>query len=446
MVAVAGARRAIRGRILTFLDDPALAGAGASHRYLSDGLVVVGEEGRIAEVGEADALLPSLPKDLTVDRYPDKLIVPGFIDAHLHYPQTQVIASYGAQLLEWLQKYTFVEERKFSDAAHARRVAGFFLDELLRNGTTTAGVYCTVHPQSVDAFFAEAEARGMLMLAGKVMMDRGAPEGLLDTPQSGYDESKALIARWHGKARLRYAVTPRFAVTSTGAQLEMAGALLAEHPGIHMQTHLSENTDEIAAVRALFPEAASYTGVYDHYGLLGPTSLFGHAIHLGRAERERLSESGSVVVYCPTSNLFIGSGLFDLAGARSPAHPLRTAIATDVGGGTSYSMLQTLAEGYKVQQLRGLNLPALEGFYMATLGNARALGLEGEIGALAPGAYADLAVLDARATPAMAHRMETVEGSLDEELFVLMTLGDDRAVQATYVAGRPLHRRGGDAG
>jgi guanine deaminase len=416
---------AVRGRLLTFLDDPAVVGAAASHRTIEDGLLVI-EDGRIRELGEADSLLPALPADLPVDHYPDDLILPGFVDSHIHFPQTRVIASYGAQLLDWLETYAFVEEQRFADPEHAARIAGFFLDELLRNGTTTAAVYGSVH-----------------MVAGKLLMDRGAPEGLRDTAQSGYDESKALIQRWHAKGRQHYAVTPRFAITSSEAQLAAAGALLGEHPDLYLQTHLSENRDEIAAVKKLFPSARSYTDVYDRFGLLGPHSLFGHCIHLEDAERARLSETGSVAVFCPTSNLFIGSGLFDLAKARDPRFPLRIGLATDVGGGTSYSMLRTAAEAYKVLQLQGRNLPAFEAFYLLTLGNARALDLEAQIGALAPGRDADLVVLDARATPAMAHRMETVR-DLAEELFVLMTLGDDRAVRATYVAGERAH--GGGSG
>ncbi len=433
--------RAIRGRLLTFSGDPAELGAEASHRYLEDGLIVL-EDGRIARVGEARNLLPELPATLTVDHYPESLIMPGFIDLHIHYPQTQVIASYGAQLLDWLQTYTFVEEQKFSDPDHAATVARFFLDELQRNGTTTAAVYCTVHPESVEAFFTESARRNTRMIAGKVLMDRGAPEGLLDSAQSGYDQSKALIARWHGRGRQHYAVTPRFAITSTEAQLEAAAALMGEHPDAHFQTHLSENLREIETVKELFPQAASYTDVYDRFGLLGPRALFGHCIHLEDGERARLSESGSVVVFCPTSNLFIGSGLFDLERARDPVgHPLRVGMATDVGGGTSYSMLRTLAEAYKVLQLQGQNLPALQAFYQITLGNARALGLDQNIGALEAGRDADIVVLDSRATPAMAHRMETIQDNLAEELFVLMTLGDDRSVRATYIAGERLHSR-----
>jgi guanine deaminase len=428
--------RALRGRLLTFTDDPATAGAD-SYSYIEDGLVLLGG-GRILDVGEAPALLPRLAAQVRVDHYPGKLILPGFIDAHIHFPQTQVIASYGAQLMDWLERYALVEEQRFADAGHAAAVASFFLDELARNGTTTAAVYGTVHPQAAEAFFAESHRRNTRMIAGKVLMDRNAPAGLTDTAESGYDESKALIRRWHGKGRQLYAVTPRFAITSTEAQLEAAGALLKEHPDCYLQTHLSENRREIETVHRLFPWAESYTAVYDRFGLLGPRSLFGHCIHLDDGERERLSDSGSVAVFCPTSNLFIGSGLFDRARARCAAHPLRVALATDVGGGTSYSMLATLAEAYKVLQLQDQNLPALEAFHAVTLGNARALGLDDRIGALVPGREADIVVLDARATPAMAHRAERI-ATLEEELFLLMTLGDDRAVAATYVAGERVH-------
>ncbi len=267
-------------------------------------------------------------------------------------------------------------------------------------------------------------------------MDRGAPAALLDTPERGHAESEALIARWHGKGRHLYAISPRFALTSTDAQLEAAGALLRAHPDCYLQTHLSENPDEIATVRRLFPWAKSYTDVYDRFGLLGPRSIFGHCIHLGADERERLSASGSIAAFCPTSNLFLGSGLFDLAALRDPAHPVRVSIATDVGGGTSYSMLRTAAEGYKVLQLKGQTWPALDAFYTLTLGNARALGLEAEIGTLEPGSAADLVVLDPRATPAMAHRMERIAGDLAATLFLLMIMGDERAVRATYVMGQ----------
>jgi guanine deaminase len=431
-------RKALRGELLSFSDDPQAVGAAASHRHLEDGVVLI-EDGRIARVGAAQDLLPALPAGTPVEHWPDCLILPGLIDIHIHLPQTQVIASFGAQLLDWLQTHTFVEEQRFADPAHCARIACFFLDELARNGTTTAAVYGSVHPESVEALFAESARRNRCTIAGKVMMDRGAPPGLLDTAERGYAESKALIARWHGKGRQRYAISPRFAVTSSAAQLEAAGALAREHPDCYVQTHLAENHEEIATVRRLFPAAASYTEVYDRCGLLGPRSIFGHCLHLDQTERRRLSESGSIAAFCPTSNLFLGSGLFDLAGLRDPACPVRVGIATDVGGGTSYSMLRTAAEGYKVLQLRGQTWPALDAFYTLTLGNARALGLEGEIGTLAVGSAADVAVLDPRATPAMAHRMERGAGDLAATLFVLLMMGDERAVRATYVMGERAH-------
>jgi guanine deaminase len=428
-----GKTRALRGGLLEFLDDPAEVGAAASHRHRHDGLLLI-EDGRIARTGDAAALLPTLSPGTPVDEYPDCLILPGLIDSHIHYPQTRVIASYGAQLLDWLHKYTFVEEQKFGDSAHAAGVARFFLDELLRSGTTTAVVYCTVHPESVEAFFAESERRNTRMIAGKVLMDRNAPAPLTDTAERGYEESRALLEKWHGRGRQRYAVSPRFAVTSSEAQLEAAGALLRAHPDAYLQTHLAENRDEIRAVRQLFPEARSYTDVYERAGLLGPRSIFGHCLHLADEELQRLSDSRSIAAFCPTSNLFIGSGLFDLARLRDPARPVRVSLATDVGGGTSYSMLRTAAEAYKVLQLQGQNLPALDALYMMTLGNAHALGLEAEIGTLAPGSEADVVVLDPAATPAMRHRTEAAR-DLDETLFALIVLGDERAVRATYVAG-----------
>ncbi|MCP4048694.1 MAG: guanine deaminase, partial [Gammaproteobacteria bacterium] len=360
---------------------------------------------------------------------------PGFIDAHIHFPQAQVIASWGAQLLDWLNTYTFPEETKFSDPQHAARIASSFMDELLRHGTTTAAAYCSVHSPSVDAYFGEANARNMRMIGGKVMMDRNAPQGVLDTPQSSYDDSKSLIEKWHGHARSSYAITPRFAITSTAGQLEMAQALVREHPDCYMQTHLSENHAEIETTAELYPNARDYLDIYQTYDLLGPRSLFGHCIHLKPRERAAMAETGSVAVFCPTSNLFLGSGLYDEAGLK--AEGIITAIATDVGGGTNYSMLRTLDEGYKVLQLQRQQMNPLKSFYWITLGNARALSLEDKIGTLAAGSEADIVVLDASATPAMALRMQNVE-SLSEELFILQTLGDDRSIAQTYVAGNPF--------
>jgi guanine deaminase len=428
-------KTAIRGRLLDFIADPAEAGAENSYRYITDGAIVV-EDSRIASIGPA----ADLPDDIPVEDYGQALILPGLIDTHIHYPQTRVIASYGAQLLEWLNKYTFVEEQKFADPDHAGSVARFFFEELLRNGTTTAAVYCTVHPESVEAFFTESERLNTLMIAGKVMMDRNAPSALTDNATRSAAESAKLVEKWHGRGRQHYAVTPRFAVTSTEAQLEAAGALLREHPGVYMQTHLAENQAEIAAVREQFPWSHSYTDVYDKFGLLGPRAIFGHGIHLSDEEIARLSETESTVAFCPTSNLFIGSGLFNMARLRTGG--VKVGLATDVGGGTSFSMLRTAAEAYKVLQLNNQNLPALQAFHLMTRGNAEALGLTERIGTLEPGSDADITVLDASATHAMAHRMETVQGDLAEELFVLMTLGDDRATRATYVAGERLYYAG----
>jgi guanine deaminase len=422
----------LRGRLLTFTDEPQGRDDHSSYRYIEDGAVVIGGDGRILMIGEYK---PEAAAHHRVIDHRPHLILPGFIDPHIHFPQMQVIASYAANLLEWLNTYTFVEEQKFGDAAHATRIASRFFDELIRHGTTTAAAYCSVHPQSVDAFFSEAAKRDMLMVGGKVMMDRNAPEALRDTPQRGYDESKAGIAKWHGQGRAQYAITPRFAITSSHEQLEMAEALAREFPDLHIQTHVDENLAEVQFARELYPNLPDYLGIYERYHLLGPKTLLGHCIHLTHRECEVLAETRSVAVWCPTSNLFIGSGLFDHDRLRE--HGARIAVATDVGGGTSYSMLRTLDEGYKVLQLRSQRLDPLRSFYMMTLGNARAMGLEDRIGSLRAGRDADLVVLDSRATPQMALRMEAVD-TLANELFLLQTCGDDRSVVETYVMGRPM--------
>ena len=425
--------RLLRGRVLTFLNEPQSIQDGASHLYIEDGGIWI-KDGIIVSVDEFSNInVGEHPVDV-IDHRPN-LLVPGFIDTHVHFPQVQVIASWGAQLLDWLNDYTFLEESKFATQTHAESIAGVFFDELVRHGTTTAVAFCSVHKVSVDAFFAEAERRSLRMIAGKVLMDRNAPDELCDTPQSAYDDSLSLINHWHGRGRSEYAVTPRFAITSSPAQLEAAQALVRENPTCYLQTHLSENKDEIAYTAQLFPNARDYFDVYQHYGLTGERSLFGHAVHLADREKDAMAETKSVAVFCPTSNLFLGSGLFDADGLRERG--VRQAIATDVGGGTSYSMLRTLDEGYKVLQLRGQSLDPLRSFYWATLGNARALGLEEKIGTLNVGTEADIIVLDSRSTPAMAARMETVE-TRAQELFVLQTMGDDRAISATYVAGNSV--------
>jgi guanine deaminase len=422
----------LRGRILTFTDDPGRDDHASAYRYFEDGGVLI-SGGKIIQMGDySDISRAALEDAERIDHRPH-LIIPGLIDPHNHFPQMQVIGSYGTQLLDWLNKYTFVEEQKFASETHSARIAALYMDEMIRNGTTTAAAYCSVHRASAEAFFAEAEKRNMLMIGGKVMMDRSAPEKLRDTPQSSYDDTKALIEKWHGKGRAHYAISPRFGITSSDAQLEMAQALVREHPDCFVQTHLSENHQEIAQTKALFPWARDYTDVYERYGLLGSKSLFGHCLHLEPREMEALAQSQSVAVFCPTSNLFLGSGLFDREGLL--ARKMRVAVATDVGGGTDYSMLATMDQAYKVLQLKGQKLSPLNAFYMMTLGNARALGLEGQIGTLEEGSDADIAVLDIGATPAMRLRAETVR-TLSEELFVLQTMGDDRAVSEVYVAGR----------
>lgn len=431
-------QKLVRGRLLWFVDDPAASGEKAV-RYIEDGALVIAN-GYVANAGDAASLLRDMPAGTPVADYRPHLVMPGFIDPHIHFPQTQVIASHGAQLLDWLTTYAFVEEQKFADPAHVARVASFFFDELLSNGTTTAAAFCSVHPQSVEGFFAESVRRNTRMVCGKVMMDRNAPPGLLDTAQTGYADSKALIGKWHRKGRQIYAISPRFAITSTPEQLEAAGTLSREHPDCLVQTHICENPGEIAMVRSLFPNCADYTAVYEKYGLLAPRSLMGHCIHMGEDERRRFSQAGAVAVFCPTSNLFLGSGLFDWQAMRAPERPVRLGIATDVGGGTSYGLLQTLNEAYKILQLQGQKLTAFSAFHGITRGNALALGLGGVIGSFAIGAECDAVVLDARATPAMRHRMETVT-TLAEELFVLMTMGDDRAIVETCVMGQPSKPR-----
>lgn len=426
----------LRGRLLSFRRAPENASDSASYLYEDDGGLLV-EDGTIRAVGSYAEVKAAAPADIEEIDHRPHLILPGLIDCHMHFPQMQVIASYAANLLEWLNTYTFPEECRFVEAAHAQRIAGLFFDEVLRNGTTTAVAYCSVHKTSADAFFAESLKRGTRMIAGKVMMDRNAPQGLLDTAELGYDETRAVIEQWHGKGRNHVAITPRFAITSTHQQMEAAQALAREFPDLHIQTHLSENQDEITYTCSLYPDAKDYTDIYAHYGLLGRKTLLGHAIHLSDRELDAISEAGGIAVHCPTSNLFLGSGLFPLKVFKRRKKPVRIAVATDVGGGSSYSMLKTMDEAYKIQQLLGERLNPLESWYHMTLGNAEALSLADKIGTLEPGTEADLVVLDAMATPAMRLRMETVK-TVAEELFLLQTLGDDRSVVETYVAGKAM--------
>lgn len=425
----------LRGRLLSFNRQPLSRDDAASYRYEPDGAVLL-EDGLIRSSGSYGEVKEAADDGVPEIDHRPHLIMPGFIDAHLHFPQMQVIGSYAANLLEWLNGYTFIEEQRFADPTHGEMIAVRFYDEMLRHGTTTAAAFCSVHKASADAYFAEAAKRNMRMIGGKVMMDRNAPEVLCDNAEKGYDDTKQIIADWNGKGRNHVAITPRFAITSTPGQMEAAKALAHEFPDLHIQTHLSENRDEIALACSLYPEAKDYTDIYDHYGLLGPKSLFGHCIHLSDREADAMSASGSVAVHCPTSNLFLGSGLFPLRRLQGREKPVRVAFATDIGGGTSYSMLRTLDEAYKIQQLLGERLNPFESFYFATRGNAEALSLADRIGTLDDGTDADLVVLDASATPAMALKMQVVD-TLSEELFLLQTMGDDRAIVETYIAGQP---------
>jgi len=421
---------AVRGEILHFTGDPLTDGAEATHHH-EDGLLVI-RNGRVVAAGDASKLLSGLDPQTKIVDHRGKFIMPGSVDTHIHYSQTDIIASYGQQLLDWLDRFTFPAERKFEDPAHAAEVSEYFLDELLKNGTTTAAVFTTVHPVATDAFFAAAEKHNLRMAAGKVLMDRNCPDFLRDTAESGYEQSAELVRRWHGRGRLSYAVTPRFAPTSTERQLELAGRLLDEHPGVLLQSHVAENAGEAEWVAELFPWARSYLDVYDRYGMLRKGAVFAHCIHLDDADRKRMAETGAAMSFCATSNLFLGSGLFDLHQAREQG--VTVGIGTDVGGGTAFSMLRTLNESYKVTQLRGHSLPPLQGFYLVPLGGARAMGLDAHVGSFEPGKEADFVVLDPSSSPLRARRNRLASG-FEERLFLLMMLGDDRAVHSTYVMG-----------
>jgi guanine deaminase len=399
----------------------------------TDAAIVI-RDGKIADVGPADQILPAHP-GVDITRTPH-LIAPGFIDSHVHYPQIGIIASWGADLIDWLNGYTFPEESRFHDPAYAQTAASAYFDEQLRNGVTTAASFCTIHPESVDAYFAEATRRGLRAVGGKTMMDRHAPDTLRDTAQTGYDDSKALIDRWHGKGRCTYAVTPRFAPTSTPEQLEAAGALWAEHPSCLMQTHLSEQHREIDWVGELFPDATDYLDVYETFGLVGPGAVFGHAIHLTDRERAVLHERDASITHCPTSNQFLGSG--ECAVADLMRTGVRVGLATDTGGGTSYSMFDTMKSAYEVAQRRGDTLTPAQLWWLATVGSAQTLGFDHQIGNIATGHDADLILIDREATPLLMQRTTRVT-SIQELMFALIVLGDDRAIADVFSAGISMH-------
>ena len=419
------------GSILNFNGDPGLNDDPAAYDYWERGALIVAD-GHVEAVGPATMLLSGASADLRIVDHGERLIMAGFIDTHIHYPQTDVIASGGRDLLEWLERYTYPAEQRFADPEHAREVAEFFLDELLRNGTTTAQVLCTVHRTSAEVFFRAAQARGLRMIAGKTLMDRHSPDGLRDSAAGGERETRELIEAWHGRGRLHYAITPRFAATSSPEQLQSAGRLAREYPDVFIHSHLAENRAEVAWIRELFADSRSYLEVYDRFGLLRERATYAHCIYLDATDRQRMAASGAGAAFSPTSNLYLGSGLFDIA--ASDAAGMQFSLATDVGGGSSFSMLRTMSEAYKVAHLLGQQLPPLRAFYLATLAGARMLGLDARIGRFAPGSEADFIVLDAQATPLLARRAAQSR-TLAERLLVLMTLADDRAITATYILG-----------
>lgn len=435
--------KAFRGAFLDFVEDPFYVPETGSVRYVPDGMLVV-ENGIVKAFGAYDRLQEQF-SDIPASEYPGMLLMPGFIDMHVHYSQTGMIAAYGKQLLDWLNQYTFPTELKFKDREYAAQVAAIFIDELLRNGTTTAVVLAAVFSASVDAFFEAASRRNLRAIAGKVMMDRNAPKYLTDTAQESYRDSKQLIEKWHHNQRLLYAVSPRFAPTSTPEQLMLAGKLLQEHPDVYLHTHLSENVNEVAWVKELFPECKGYLDVYDRAGLVGERSIFAHGVQLTNAEFQRLSEAKSTIAFCPTSNLFLGSGLFDIEQAKSIDFPVKVGLATDVGAGTSLSMLQTANEAYKVAQLRQYSLSAFQALFLATLGGARALCIDDRLGNFEVGKEADFVVLDLRSTPLQAFRNSaapaTTLAEIADRAFSLIIMGDDRAVEATYILGELAYRK-----
>lgn len=450
--------KAIRGAFLDYLYDPFYRDETEAVRYLPDGLLVIDGE-KIADFGPYHEL-GSKYADTETTAYPNRLILPGFIDTHVHYPQTEMIAAFGEQLLEWLAKYTFPTEMKFRDKVYARSVADRFLNTLLQNGTTTAQVFTTTFPQSVDAFFEACSERNICMVAGLTGIDRPglAPPEYLDTADSFYANSKDLIARWHMKGRNKYAITPRFALGSTRDQLDRCGQLKREHPDTWVNTHMSENHKEIAEVAELFPEAKDYLNVYERAGIVGPKFTAGHAIHLSDDAFRRMSSSKSSISFCPASNLYLGSGLFMIQKAKSVETPVLVGVGTDVGAGDCFSIFRVLNDAYKVAELQEQKLSALKGLYLATMGGAKALMLDDEIGSFDPGKYADIVVVNPRSTPTLAFRAEnaivdTTKSKeeqafelMQHEAFGMMMLGDDRAVEATYVSGELLYSSAGIGG
>jgi guanine deaminase len=433
---------AITDKSVTLL--PVNVGLQIYPEYIADGALVVDDaSGKVVAYGTSEAMLTryanagEAAEPVQIHNYKDKLIMPGFIDTHVHYPQIDMIAAYGEQLLDWLNNYTFVTEANFSDPEVAHDTAQFFLDQLLANGTTSAMVFSTSHPQSAEAFFTESARLNTRMITGNVLMDQNAPAHLCVPAEQGIRDTQNLIDTWHGRGRQHVVITPRFAITSTPKQLRLAGELYQSYDSVYVQTHLAENRDEVAFVHKLYPNHKGYLDVYDDMGLLGRRTTLAHGIYLEMPEYERLRDTGTQIAHCPTSNLFLGSGLFDLPKTLSYTG---VSIATDVGAGTSLSMLTTLSETYKVQHLQGNTLSAHQGLYQITLGNAQSLLLDDKIGNFMPGKEADFVVIDTAATSLLERRMANTK-TLEERLFVLMMLGDDRVIEQTFIAGVSRYRR-----
>ena len=433
-----GLKKIIRGRLVRFCANPFSAVGSDALEIVEKGAVLI-DAGKVVAMDEAQALASSHPTAPVVD-HSDCLLMAGFVDGHMHYPQIDIIGAVNNGLADWLERYAFPQEMKFGDEAFTRASARFGLEGMFRNGITSAGVFGTVHKASIDVFFEEAARHDALMIAGKVCMDENAPAPLLDTPKASYDDTKALIDRWQGEGRARYAITPRFAITSSRDQLEALGALRAEYPGVLVQTHLSETRDEVATVREQFPERADYLDVYDHYGLAGAGANFGHGIHLTDRELAHLSEQGGAVAHCPTSNAFLGSGVFNLLDTLKRSPGLEVSLATDVGGGTSLSMFRTMRAAYQAGRHHGANLTPAQLFYLATIGGARAFGESERIGNVQVGGDADLIAIDPRSTPMLTRLSERAE-TVEDVLMSLIMQGDDRAIKSTYIAGEPVYDR-----
>ncbi|MGA8391915.1 MAG: guanine deaminase [Burkholderiaceae bacterium] len=428
--------KAWRASLLRFDDDGRAV-------FDTDGLLVTGSDGTgrrvVIAAGDHGALAPRYP-GVPVEHLPGRILAPGFLDLHIHYPQTDVIGSPAEGLLPWLEHYTFPHEARFSDPAYAADVATFFLDELSRNGVTTALTFATSHPSSVNALFAEAQRRGLRLITGKVLQDRHSPDGVRDETEQSLIDTEALIKQWHGVDRLGYAITPRFAPSCSEAQLSGAGALAARYPDVWIQSHVSENLDEVRWARELFPASRSYLAVYDDHGLMRERAIYAHCIHFDDDDRALMRATGTAAAVSPTSNLFLGSGFFDYAGADRVG--FRYGLASDVGGGTSFSPFHTMLAAYTVgrttlegrQTKPGLSLSPQHLWWQHTAGAARALGLQGVVGNLQPGFESDFIVLNPGATPLLARRTAQAQ-SLDELLFAMIVLGDDRLVEKTVISG-----------